>query len=222
MPLTVLLDLDGTLIDSLPGIRASCLATLDALGLPPRPGTDFRSLVGPPLPEVMRRLLHPYSDTRIDAAVTAYRAHYAEAGVFLATIYPGVEAMLHRLHSAGTRMFCATSKRTMFARPILQRLGLAERLAGIYGTEPDGSLDHKADLIAALVRAERLEPGRTIMAGDRSHDMEGARANGVRSIGVLWGYGTRAELEAAGADALAASPEELTDIACEFGHTPRS
>ena len=205
----VLLDLDGTLIDSLPGIRASCLATLHTLGLPPDPATDFRALVGPPLPEVMRRLLLPYGDTRIEAAVTAYRAHYAEAGMFLATIYPGIEPMLDRLHSAGTRMFVATSKRTMFARPILQRLGLADRLHGIYGTEPDGSLDHKTDLIAAVLRAEGLEPGGTIMAGDRSHDMLGARANGVRAIGVLWGYGSRAELEAAGADALAAAPAEL-------------
>jgi phosphoglycolate phosphatase len=100
----------------------------------------------------------------------------------------------------------------MFARPILRRLGLADRLHGIYGTAPDGSLDHKAGLIAALLRAEHLEPQCTIMAGGRSHDILGARANGMRAIGVLWGYGIHAELETAGADTLAGSPEELTDV----------
>lgn len=209
MTQAVLLDLDGTLIDSLPGIRASCLATLEVLGLPPDPAIDFRALVGPPLPEVMRRLLAPYGDDRIDRAVTVYRAHYAEAGMFLATVYQGVEPMLDRLRPAGVRAFVATSKRTLFARPILQNLGLADRLHGIYGTEPDGSLDHKSDLIAALLQAEDLPPGGTVMIGDRSHDMLGARANGVRAIGVLWGYGTRAELEAAGAERVIESPADV-------------
>jgi phosphoglycolate phosphatase len=205
----VLLDLDGTLIDSLPGIRASCLATLRALGHVPDPATDFTSLVGPPLPQVMARLLLPYGDDRIDAAVAAYRAHYAEAGMYEATPYPGIPAMLDALRAAGAVLFVATSKRTMFARPILQRLGLAGRLHGIYGTEPDGSLDHKTQLVAALLRAEGLDARETVMAGDRSHDMIGARANGVRAIGVLWGYGSRGELEAAGADRLVASPDEM-------------
>lgn len=206
----VLLDLDGTLIDSLPGIRASCLATLHMLGHSPDPTTDFRALVGPPLPEVMRRLLMSYGDDRIDAAVTAYRAHYAEIGMYEATLYPGIPEVLELLHATEIRLFVATSKRTMFARPILQRLGMADRLHGIYGTEPDGSVDDKAQLIAALLRAERLDPRETVMAGDRSHDIVGAHANGLRAVGVLWGYGTRAELEMAGADRLVASPSELS------------
>ncbi len=208
--MNVLLDLDGTLIDSIPGIRASCLATLDALGHAPDPAIDFRSLVGPPLPEVMRRILQPYGDGRIDLAATAYRVHYAETGMFLATVYPGVADTLERLHRRGVRMFVATSKRTVFAAPIVHRLGLARWLHGIYGTEPDGCLDHKADLIAALLRAERLVARRTVMLGDRSHDIQGARANAVRAIGALWGYGDRAELEAAGADALVGHPLELS------------
>jgi len=210
--MTLLLDLDGTLIDSMPGIRASCLATLNALGHAPDPATDFRSLVGPPLPEVMRRLLRPYGDDRIDLAVTAYRAHYAESGMYLATVYPGVAETLERLHRRGKRMLVATSKRTQFAAPIARRLGLAEWLDGVYGTEPGGSLDHKADLIAALLRAERLAADSVVMIGDRSHDIAGARTNGVRAIGALWGYGSRAELEAAGADALLSHPSELADV----------
>jgi len=210
--MTLLLDLDGTLIDSVPGIRASCLAALSALGLAPDPATDFRALVGPPLPEVMRRLLQPYRDDRIDLAVTAYRAHYGASGMYHATVYPGVAATLERLHRRGQRMFVATSKRTLFAAPIVQRLGLAQWLHGVYGTEPDGSLDHKADLIAALLHAERLTADGVAMIGDRSHDITGARSNGIRAIGALWGYGGRAELEAAGADVLLAHPSELADV----------
>jgi phosphoglycolate phosphatase len=210
--MNVLLDLDGTLIDSIPGIRASCLATLEALGHTPDPAIDLRRLVGPPLPEVMHRVLRPYGDGRIDLAVTAYRAHYAEVGMFLATVYPGVVETLECLHRRGVRMFVATSKRTVFAAPIVHRLGLARWLHGIYGTEPDGSLDHKADLIAALLHAERLAVRSTVMVGDRSHDIQGARSNGVRAIGALWGYGDRAELEAAGADALVGCPLELSDF----------
>lgn len=210
--MNLLLDLDGTLIDSMPGIRASCLAALDALGHAPDPEMDFRGLVGPPLPEVMRRLLRSYGDDRIDLAVTAYRAHYGESGMYLATVYPGVAETLEHLHRRGTRMFVATSKRTVFAAPIAHRLGLAEWLHGIYGTEPDGSLDHKADLIAALLRAERLATASAAMVGDRSHDIEGARTNGIRAIGALWGYGSRAELQAAGADVLLDDPLELAGV----------
>jgi phosphoglycolate phosphatase len=210
--MNVLLDLDGTLIDSMPGIRASCLATLDALGHAPDPAMDFRRLVGPPLPEVMRQMLRPYGDGRIDLAVTAYRAHYAEIGMFLATVYPGVVQTLACLHRRGARMFVATSKRTVFAAPIVHRLDLAQWLQGVYGTEPDGTLDRKADLIAAVLRAERLAARSTVMVGDRSHDIQGARVNGVRAIGALWGYGDRAELQAAGADVLVGHPSELSDL----------
>jgi phosphoglycolate phosphatase len=210
--MNALLDLDGTLIDSIPGIRASCLATLDALGHAPDPAIDFRRLVGPPLPEVMGRMLRPYGDGRIDLAVSAYRTHYAEIGMFLATAYPGVVDMLECLRRRGVRMFVATSKRTVFAASIVHRLGLAQWLQGIYGTEPDGHLDDKADLIAALLRAERLAACSTVMVGDRSHDIQGARANGIRAIGALWGYGDRAELDAAGADALAGHPLELPSL----------
>jgi phosphoglycolate phosphatase len=207
-----LLDLDGTLIDSMPGIRASCRAALDALGHAPDPTTDFRGLVGPPLPEVMRRLLRPYGDDRIDHAVTAYRAHYGERGIYLATVYPGVADTLERLHRRGKRMFVATSKRAVFAAAIVHRLGLAAWLHGVYGAEPDGSLEHKADLIAALMRAERLAADSVVMIGDRSYDIVGAKTNGVRAIGALWGYGSRTELEAAGADALLSHPPELADV----------
>jgi phosphoglycolate phosphatase len=85
-------------------------------------------------------------------------------------------------------------------------------LGGVYGTEADGSLDDKADLIAAVLRKENLDSSETIMVGDRLHDIHGAHANGLRAVGVLWGYGSRAELEQAGADTLVSGPAELLGL----------
>jgi phosphoglycolate phosphatase len=208
VPRALLLDLDGTLIDSRPGIAASCEAALRALGHTPDPSFDVTPLIGPPMPQVIGRLLERYGDDRIEAGIAAYRAHYGEIGLHLATIYPGIADALPIL-SSGAQCFVVTSKRSIYARRIVEALGLAVWFRGIYGTDPDGGLDEKADLIAAVLRAEALDPGDTVMVGDRLHDVLGAHANGMRAIGVLWGYGSRAELEAAGADALADTPGEL-------------
>jgi phosphoglycolate phosphatase len=208
VPRAILLDLDGTLIDSRPGIAASCEAALHALGHTPDPSFDVTPLIGPPMPQVIGRLLERYGDDRVDAGIAAYRAHYGETGLHLATIYPGIADALPHL-SANAHCFVVTSKRSIYAQRIVESLGLAVWFRGVYGTEPDGSLDDKADLIAAVLRAEELDPRETVMVGDRLHDVLGAHANDLRAIGVLWGYGSRAELESAGADALADKPDDL-------------
>jgi phosphoglycolate phosphatase len=204
----ILLDLDGTLVDSRPGIAASCEAALRALGHTPDPSFDVTPLIGPPMPQVIGRLLERYGDDRVEAGIAAYRAHYGEIGLHLATIYPGIADALPHL-SARAHCCVVTSKRSIYARRIVESLGLAVWFRGVYGTEPDGSLDDKADLIAAVLGAEALDPRETVMIGDRLHDVLGAHANGLRAIGVLWGYGSRAELEAAGADAFAETPDDL-------------
>jgi phosphoglycolate phosphatase len=211
MPRVVLLDLDGTLIDSRPGIAASCEAALRALGHTPDPSFDITPLIGPPLPQVIGRLLQDLGDDRIDAGIAAYRAHYGEIGLYQATIYPGIIDVLPVL-SSGARCFVVTSKRSVFARRIVDTFGMAAWFHRVYGTEPDGSVDDKRDLIAAVLRAEALDARDTVMVGDRSHDMIGARANSLRGIGVLWGYGSRDELEASGADALLDRPADLANI----------
>jgi phosphoglycolate phosphatase len=212
VPRAILLDLDGTLIDSRPGIAASCEAALRALGHAPDPSFDVTPLIGPPLPQVISRLLERYGDDRVDAGIAAYRAHYGEVGLHQAAVYPGIVDAL-RLLSARATCFVVTSKRSLYAVRIIGGLGLADRFRGVYGTEPDGSLDDKADLIGAVLRTEGLAARDTVMVGDRSHDMVGARANFVRPVGVLWGYGSRTELEAAGADALLAAPADLVALA---------
>jgi phosphoglycolate phosphatase len=210
-PRAVLLDLDGTLIDSRPGIAASCEAALRALGHSLDPAFDVTPLIGPPLPQVIGRLLACRCDDRIEAGVAAYRAHYGEIGLHMATVYPGIAAAVRRL-SAHAACFVVTSKRTVFAARIVAALEFATVIRGVHGTEADGSLDDKARLIATVIHREGLDPNHTVMVGDRSHDVIGAHANGLMAVGVLWGYGSREELETAGADALADAPGDLADI----------
>src|SRR5262249_25586809 len=127
-----------------------------------------------------------------------------------------IPAALDDLASNGWKLFVATSKRIDSAREIITALGLAPRFVSVHGATGAGAQDQKPLLIARLLRAEGLDPNAAVMVGDRHHDIEGARANAVRSVGVLWGYGGRNELKAAGADALASAPQDLLSPATEL------
>lgn len=211
-PLSLLFDLDGTLVDSKPGILASCEAAMRALGHRPD-GLDIDTLIGPPLETVMAEVLGRFGDDRVAEAVAAYREHYGSVGILQTTAYPGIAAALDDLVAARAGLYIATSKRTLFAKSILETLGLMDRFAGVCGSEPGGGHDSKAEVVAEAMRRHALRPDRCVMVGDRQLDVEGARANGVPTVGVLWGYGDRAELMAAGAARLIATPAELISIA---------
>jgi phosphoglycolate phosphatase len=206
---SVLLDLDGTLVDSQPGILASCMAALRALGHEPAEILDIKRVIGPPLEDVLQFLLQPYGDDRIGEAVLAYRQHYGEIGLFGSQLYPGIGASLKAMQQAGLRIYLATSKRETFARCILEHLGLAPYFEGIHGSVPGGELDHKPELLAHILSEHGISPAHSLMVGDRRHDISGAHAVGMRGLGVLWGYGTRDELETAGADRLVESTDDL-------------
>lgn len=212
-PPTILLDLDGTLVDSLPGIEASGRAALAALGHAPDPALDIAAMIGPPIEELMQSLLARYDDDRVAEGVAAYRADYGQRGLFGSTPYPGVAPALAALSAAGAQLILATSKRREFAQRILAHIGFESLFIAVHGSEPGGALDHKPELIAHIVERHGLTPGRCVMVGDRRHDIAGAHANAMRALGVLWGYGTRDELETAGADAIAAAPDALATAA---------
>lgn len=206
---TVLLDLYGTLVNSAPGIIASCRVALRSLGHELPSTVALATLIGPPIDEVMRLLLAPHGDDRVAAAVAAYRAEYQRDGVFRSEAYPGIPDALRALGEGGAQLFLATSKRTEFARLILDRLGLTHYFTAIHGSEPGGALDEKPALIGHILARHDIPADRCTMVGDRRHDIAGAHANQVRAAGVLWGYGPRAELEEAGAEMLLAEPAAL-------------
>ena len=206
---TVLLDLDGTLVDSYPGIFASCVAALRFLGHAPDDAIDIKRHIGPPLEEMMARLLEPLGDDKIADAVSAYRQHYGETGFLRTEPYPGIGNALHEMQSAGWRLYLATSKREIFARRILDHLGFAPYFDGIHGSAPGGTLDRKPELLAHVLSQHHILPRNAVMVGDRGQDILGARAVGMRSLGVLWGYGSRDELLSTGAHRLVERPADL-------------
>ena len=205
----VLLDLDGTLSDSRPGIAACFRHTLTALGHGAEAAGDLTWAVGPPIAVSLQRLLAPFGDDRVEQALAIYREHYSAVSIYDCSVYPGVAAMLDTLREQGRTLCIATSKRRDYAERVIDYLDLRRYLRAVYGAMPGGGLDRKADLLAYILSEERFAAGDCVMLGDRYHDIEAAKANDVRSIGALWGYGGRDELEQAGADWIAARPDDV-------------
>jgi phosphoglycolate phosphatase len=203
----LLFDLDGTLTDNYVGIATSIRYALARLGEPAPADAALAFCVGPPLRETFARLLGSRDRARIESAIGHYRERYNEVGWRENVVYDGVDRLLGSLADAGERLFVCTAKPEVFARRIVAHFGFDRRFAGIYGADLAGALDDKAKLLRHMLAAERLDAIDAVMIGDRGNDVRAARANDVRSIGVLWGYGSRDEL--AGADALAATPRDL-------------
>ncbi|AEE45608.1 HAD hydrolase-like protein [Cellulomonas fimi] len=193
----VLLDLDGTLVDSAPGITACVAAAYRSVGLPAPDAATLRSFVGPGIWESLRR--HGVPEELVPDVVAAYRERYAATGRHDATVFDGIPALLGDLRAAGIRLLVATAKPEAFAVPICGDLGLTPLLDGIFGTSLDESTS-KAQVVArALASAPDHDPATTLMVGDREHDVHGAGEHGVGCIGVTWGYAAPGELAAAGA-----------------------
>jgi len=211
--MAVLLDLDGTLSDSRPGIAACFRYTVEQLGHDPEAVGDLTWAVGPPIRVSIQRLIAQYGDDRVDQAVDIYRARYSTVGLYECSVYPGIVGMLDGLREAGHTMCIATSKRRDFAERVMDHLQLRGYVRGVYGAEPGGGLDDKQDLLAHILTAEGFAAADCVMLGDRLHDIHAAQANAIRSIGALWGYGGRDELTAAGAGALAERPDDVPRLA---------
>lgn len=208
----VLFDLDGTLTDSRPGIVGGLRHALRALGHPIDETDDLTWAIGPPTEDVFARLLAPFGDSRVAEGVALYRARYDAVGWRENAPYAGIDAMLQQFAATGWPLFVATSKRVDFAQRILDHFGFAQYFTAIHGAGLDGAHAQKAELIAHVVRLHGIDARRAVMIGDRFYDIAGAHANDMRAIGVTWGYGTREELERAGADALAEGPEALLPL----------
>jgi phosphoglycolate phosphatase len=205
----VLLDLDGTISDSRPGIEACFRHMLTELGHDPASVGDVTWAVGPPIAVSIAKLLEHYSDDRVDLGVTTYRTCYSTTGIYNCSVYPGILDTLIALRDAGQSLCVATSKRRDFAERVVDYLNLRQYLPRVYGARPGGGLDDKKDLLADIMLLEGYDPESTVMVGDRFHDIHAAKANHLRSIGVLWGYGSRTELQEAGADHIIATPAEV-------------
>lgn len=192
--MNLLIDLDGTITDPASGIIGSVQSALKKLGADVPAHKDLEWVIGPPLRVVFPKL--GIAPENVERAVALYRENYSAGGMFDATIHEGMEASMRMLKIAGHRLFVCTSKPHPFARKIMAHFGLADIFEEIHGAELDGRNDAKRDLIAHILKTHDLKATDCLMVGDTPYDVEGARANGIRTIGVTWGYG---------ADRLAAS-----------------
>ena len=209
----VLFDLDGTLVDSVPGIEASIRVAAAQLGLPAPTAEQLRSMVGPPLEEGFAGAFG-LAGADVAAAVTAYRAHYTAGAMLQAVPYPGVPELLAALDAGGAVLAVATSKPEPFAVRILDHVGLLPRFASVHGATLDGRVRHKDQVVAAALAAHP-DGERAVLVGDRSHDVLGAAVHGLPCIGAGWGPGLPGELVSAGAAAVAATPAEVLTALAE-------
>jgi phosphoglycolate phosphatase len=213
MPIrNLLFDLDGTLTDPAEGITRGYQFALEGLGHPMLPRAELLRFIGPPMRENFVAMLGADDRELIERAVALYRERFARVGLYENEVYPGVREMLSALRDADFRLFVATSKVTQYSVRILEHFRLAEFFVSVHGATPDGALDDKAELIARLLRLEEIDAAESVMIGDREHDVRAARRNGVRSVGVTYGYGSRAELSGAGANFICGAPAEVAAL----------
>ncbi|MBQ6876302.1 MAG: HAD family hydrolase [Lachnospiraceae bacterium] len=206
---TILFDLDGTLTDPGLGITNSAAYALKKHGIEVADRTVLYPFIGPPLLDSFQRF-YGFSEEQSEQAVADYREYFREKGLFENEVYSGVEELLQRLKESGKRLIIATSKPEEFAVKILKHFGLASYFDYIVGATMDSSRSKKGDVIAyALEVCGITDKTDVVMVGDREHDVLGAKENGLDSVGVLYGYGSREELEKAGATCVAETVEDI-------------
>jgi phosphoglycolate phosphatase len=205
----IFFDLDGTLTDPKPGITRSIQYALQKLDLPVPSQDELTWCIGPPLRDSFVTLLG--GDSQADLAVTLYRERFGDVGLYENAVYPDIEHILGALKASHGRLFVATSKARVFAVRIIEHFGLGSYFEHVFGAELDGTRVHKGDLLAYALENAGVKASRTLMIGDRSHDMIGARKNRMDALGVLYGYGSRQELIEAGASHVCASPRAVLD-----------
>ena len=215
----LLFDLDGTLTDPMVGITSSVQYALEKFGIHVRYLKELIPFIGPPLAESFQKF-YGFSKEDAERAIQYYREYYAPKGIFENEVYEGIPEMLAHLTEAGFTLLVATSKPTVFARKVLKHFGMEDYFSFVGGSELDGSRTKKAEVISYILKTCGIEAKEAIMIGDRRHDIEGGKACGLESVGVLYGYGTEQELTEAGADHIIRTVAELEDYLRNQGENP--
>ena len=213
----VFFDLDGTLTDPMAGITKSVQYALKAYGIEEPDLKALCPFIGPPLKDSFMNY-YDFPEEQAQEAIGKYREYFADRGIFENEVYPGIEELLRDLKRAGAILIVATSKPETFAVRILEHFHLKPYFDYICGATMDETRVRKGEVIAyALEKAGIENVEEALMVGDREHDVIGARQNHMDSIGVLFGYGSREELEKAGATEIAETVEDLKRLLTFFG-----
>ena len=209
MAKTILFDLDGPLTDSGEGIINCAVMTLEHYGCPIPDREELRSFVGPPLHETFIKYGIPADQT--DEAIKIYRSRYVPIGAYENTPYPGIQDLLKKLKLQGHTLYVATSKPEAMSVKILEHFSMAHYFDRICGASLDTSRSTKEDVIAYLLELSGRDEN-IIMVGDTKFDVIGAKAHGIPTVGVSWGYGTVEDMENAGVFAIAYTMDELYQL----------
>lgn len=205
----VLLDFDGTVADTRPGIFNSIRYAMDAAGLPIPDGADLDYFLGPPLGASFSHVFGADEETA-DRLTDLYRVYYKEKGIFECSLYDGIPELLDGLHAAGIRTAVVSSKPAKFLNMLVPHFGLELRFDAVIGPDLSNKRADKTWLVQEALRTLGLPCDKSaVMVGDRLFDMEGAVHAGVTAVGALYGYGTAEELTEAGAERLITTPSEL-------------
>ncbi len=205
---TVLFDLDGTLTDPGTGITNSVAYSLKKFGIEVDDRKELYKFIGPPLHDSFMKY-YGFSEEEAETAIVYYREYFRDIGIFENEVYGGIENLLNEIKASGRKIILATSKPEEFAKRILVHFGLDKYFDFIAGATMDTSRSKKGDVIAYALRESGCSCENAVMVGDRLHDILGAKENGLASIGVLFGYGSKDELENAGADYIAETVEDI-------------
>lgn len=209
-PAGIVFDLDGTLTDSKQGLLSSLRHMHTSLGWEVPGDAELTRWLGPPIATVLAE--SGRSPREIDVALAAFRARMLEGGLVDSTLYPGIEQLIAELDGAGRPMAVATHKIQRDAETVIDHYALRNRFRGVHG-RIDGEGGHsKAEVIARAAASIGLPAERLIMVGDRVNDIASAHELGMRSIGVAYGYGGRAELASAGATRIVDTVDELRGV----------
>lgn len=206
-PSVLFFDMDGTLIDSEVGITTCIAYALQKMDHPVPSQETLLGWIGPSLRTTFGPLFN--DPERVEQAVAFYRERFEVEGWREHTVYPHIEEVVRTLHARGHRLAVVTAKNEPHARRIVEHLPFGDLFEDVIGSTVDGSRSSKPQLVGEALHRLRLAPAQCWMIGDRRMDIEGARHHGLRSIGVLWGFGGEEELTEAGAGQLARDPAQL-------------
>lgn len=210
----ILFDLDGTLTDSSPGIINSIVYALKKYDIAVEDTASLRKFLGPPLHESFKEF-YGFDDEKSMEAVSFYRQYFSTKGLLENDVYNGIADMLSELADKGKRLILATSKPQEFTNRIMEHFDLAKYFEFIAGSNMDGTRSKKAEVIEYALNACGItDKSKTVMVGDRKHDVIGAAAVGIDSIGVEYGYGDYEELSNAGATYIVKTVEDLNKLLC--------
>lgn len=207
----ILFDLDGTLTDPGEGITNSVAYALKKYGIEVTDRKSLYSFIGPPLSDSFMKY-YGFSEEKAMEAIQFYREYFREKGIFENEVYEGIPQLLERIKKSGRKIVLATSKPEEFALRILEHFDLIKYFDVVAGASMDEKRNRKGDVIKYALEKGGFGKDSTVMIGDREHDIFGAKENSLASIGVLYGYGSREELEKAGADYIAEAVEDIFSL----------